>query len=470
MQKTLDLEKDRLGALLFRFSLPCVVAQLISSLYNIVDQIFIGNSSLGYYGNAATGVVFPIVIVANAFAWAFGDGIAAFLSICQGKKDSSKAAKAIGTGTLLTILAALGILLVSFVFANPILRFCGASDNTLEYAKTYLFIVGSFFPCYMLIAYLNSVIRADGSPIYAMITTGAGAILNVILDPIFIYVLNWGMEGAAWATVIGQLLSIVLTLIYFLRSKTFKLGIKDLIPDFKIFKEPLLLGISSFITEISIAVINLVANAVVVKYGNLSIYGQDIPISATSIETKVFTLVLNVVVGIVLGAQPIIGYNKGAGNIERIRKTYKIILLWSLGIGIVSTLLFELYPEGIIMLFGGSEEPLYMEYAKLVFRLFLATTILTCFIKMSSIFFQSCGEPLKATVSSLVRDLLFFIPSVLLLPFIAENNEAGSGIVAVLFAPMIADVLAFFIALVLTIRLFKKLKHYEKTSLEEIVD
>ena len=466
-KKTLDLGKDRIGSLLFRFSLPCVVAQLISSLYNIVDQIFIGNSSLGYYGNAATGVVFPLIVVANAFAWGFGDGVASFLSICQGKKDSSKAAKAVGTGIVLTIISALLIVLVSFIFANPILRFCGASDNTIEYAKTYLFIVGSFFPCYMLIAYLDSAIRADGSPTYAMIATAVGAIANMILDPIFIYVFNWGMEGAAWATVIGQLISICFIFAYFLRTKTFKLGIKDLIPDLKTFKEPLLLGISSFITEISIAIINLVANAVVVRYGNLSKYGQDIPISATSIETKVFTLVLNVVVGIVLGAQPIIGYNKGAGNIERIRKTYKIILLWSLGIGVVATLLFELYPEGIIMIFGGSDDALYMEYAKLVFRLFLATTILTCFIKMSSIFFQSCGEPLKATISSLVRDLLFFIPAVLILPFIAENNEAGTGIIALLFAPMIADVLAFFIALVLTIRLFKKLKHYEK-SLNQI--
>ncbi len=470
MQKSIDLGKDRIGKLLFTFSFPCVISQLISSLYNIIDQIFIGNSSLGYYGNAATGVVFPIIVIANAFAWGFGDGVASFLSICQGKNDSSKASKAIFTGSLLTILAGIAILLISFIFNEPILRFCGASDNTIEYAKTYLFIVGSFFPTYMLIAYLNGIIRVDGSPIYAMIATGVGAIANIILDPLFIYVFDWGMEGAAWATAIGQLLSIVLSLIYFIKLKTFKLYKEDLIPDLALFKEPCLLGISSFITQISVAIINLVGNAVVVKYGNLSIYGQDIPISATSIESKVSTLVLNVVVGIVLGAQPIIGYNKGAGNIDRIRKTYKIILLWSLGIGILSTLLFELYPEGIIMIFGGSNEPLYMEYAKLVFRLFLATTTLTCFIKMSSIFFQSCGEPIKATISSLLRDVLFFIPAVIILPLIAESNEPGSGVVALLYAPIIADSIAFLIAIFFTIKMFKELKSYEKNSVSKAID
>ncbi len=461
MQKSIDLGKDSIGKLLFKFSFPCVISQLISSLYNIVDQIFIGNSSLGYFGNAATGVVFPLIVIANAFAWGFGDGIASFLSICQGKNDSSKASKAILTGSLLTILSGLLIILFSFIFNEPILRFCGASDNTIEYAKTYLFIVGSFFPIYMLIAYLNGVIRVDGSPIFAMIATGVGAIANIILDPLLIYVFGWGMEGAAWATVIGQLLSIALSLIYFLKPKTFKFTKKDFIPDFALFKEPCLLGISSFITQISVAIINLVGNALVVKYGNLSIYGQDIPISATSIESKVSTLVLNITVGIVLGAQPIIGYNKGAGKIDRIRKTYKIILLWSLGIGILSTLIFELYPEGIIMIFGGSSEPLYMEYAKLVFRLFLATTTLTCFIKMSSIFFQSCGEPIKAMISSLLRDVLFFIPAVIILPIIAENNEPGTGIVALLYAPMIADTIASLITVFFTVKLFKELNNYE---------
>lgn len=454
-QKTLGQEK--IGKLLFRFSLPCVASLLISSFYNIVDQIFVGNSELGYLGNAATGVVFPILVVTQAFAWCFGDGCAAFLSICQGKKDMEKASKAIGTGILMTLVSALLIILVSLLFGKPILTFCGASENTLEMAWTYLVILCGFFPLYMLQNMMNGIIRSDGSPAYAMFSTGIGAILNLVLDPLFIFVCKWGIQGAAWATVIGQIVSFLVCAVYFFKPKTFRLKLSSFIPDFKVFKEPLLLGISSFITQISIVVVNLVGNATLVKYGNLSKYGQDIPISITSIETKVFTLVLNVVVGIVLGGQPIIGYNIGAGKIKRVRQTYKLVLIWTLIISSLATLLFELYPQGIVMLFGGQEDPLYMEYGKLVFRLFLATTILTCFIKMSSIFFQSLGKPIQATIASLARDILFFVPLVMIIPAITESRQAGSGIVSLLFAPMVSDFLGFFIALFFTMRVFKKL-------------
>lgn len=456
------LGTEKIGKLLFRFSLPCVISLLISSLYNLVDQIFVGNSSLGYLGNAATGVVYPIIVVTQAFAWGFGDGCAAFLAICQGKKETEKASKAMGTGISLTLISSLFIILFSLLFSDSILTFCGASEVTLPMARSYLWILAFFSPFNMLQNMLNSIIRSDGSPNFAMITTGVGAILNIILDPIFIYLCDWGIEGAAWATVIGQVVSFMLSVLYFIKPKTFHFTWKDFLPDFKNFKEPLLLGISSFITQLSIVVINLVGNTVIVKYGKLSIYGQDIPISTTSVETKVFSLVLNVVVGIALGSQPIVGYNMGAGKIKRIRKTYWLILIWTLAIGALSTLLFELYPEGILMLFGGKESELYIEYGKMVFRLFLATTILTCFIKMSSIFFQACGEPIKATISSLMRDILFFVPAVIILPMIAEKHQAGTGVVALLYAPMIADVLAFFIALGITIKLFKQLKKYDK--------
>lgn len=461
MQK--DLGKDKIGSLLFKFSLPCVASLLISSLYNIVDQIFIGNSSLSYVGNAATGVVFPIIVVTQAFAWCFGDGCTSYLSICQGKKEEEKAAKAIGTGAILTVISSLLIMLVSFLFADQILTFCGASENSLPLAKTYLYILAPFFPFYMLQNMLNGIIRSDGSPLYAMLSTATGAVLNLILDPLFIFVFDWGIEGAAWATVIGQVVSFIVCAVYFFKPKTFKLTLKSFIPSLSNFKEPFLLGVSSFITQLSIVVINLVANSIVVRYGNLSKYGQDIPISITSIETKVYTLVLNLVVGIVLGGQPIIGYNFGAGNIKRIRHTYSLILIWTIGLGFLATLLFEIYPDGVLAIFGSTDNSLYMEYGRLVFRLFLATTILNCFIKMSSIFFQSCGEPIMATVSSLARDILFFIPAVIILPLIAENNAAGTGIIALLYAPMIADILAFIICLFSTFRLFSKLKKYENS-------
>ena len=451
------LGEAKIGKLLFKFSIPCVISLLISSLYNIVDQIFVGNSSLGYLGNAATGVVFPIIVVTQAFAWCFGDGCAAFLSICQGKKDTEKASKAIGNGIFWTLVAGIVIIIISLCFSDQILWLCGASDKSIDLAKSYLFILAGFFPLYMLQNMMNGVIRSDGSPLYAMLSTGVGAILNIIFDPIFIYVLNWGIKGAAWATVIGQVVSFMIGAAYFFKSKTFKLKFSSFIPDVKTFRQPLMLGISSFITQISIAVITLVGNTVVKKYGGLSKYGEDIPIAVTSIESKVFTLVLNIVVGIVLGGQPIIGYNIGARKIDRVKHTYLLILIWTVAIGVLSTLLFEIYPEGVIKVFGGQDELLYMEYGKLCFRLFLATTTITCFIKMSSIFFQSCGKPIAATISSLMRDIAFFVPLVILIPYFVEKNNPGQGSVALLYAPMISDILAFIIALILTILLFKKI-------------
>ncbi len=468
MEENKSLGTEKLGKLLLKFSIPCVASLLISSLYNIVDQIFVGNSSLGYLGNAATGAVFPILVVTQAFAWCFGDGCAAFLSICQGRKEPEKANRAIGTGILLTLLSSLLIILISLVWSEPILRFCGASDNSLPLAKSYLTIVACFFPFYMLQNMTNGIIRSDGSPLYAMLSTGIGAILNIILDPIFIYVCDWGIEGAAWATVIGQVISFLVGIAYFSRSKTFRLNLKSFIPDMRGFKEPFMLGVSSFITQISIVVVNLVGNAMLVKYGNQSIYGQDIPIAITSIETKVFTVVLNVVVGIVLGGLPIIGYNIGAGKIKRVRHLYFLILMWTIGISFIATLLFEIWPDFIVGIFGAQDDPLYMEYGRLVFRLFLATTMLTCFIKMSSIFFQACGKAVKATIASLARDILFFVPAVIILPLISENMEAGSGIVALLYAPMIADTLAFFIALTFTFILFKELGKEDVTPIETV--
>ncbi len=468
MEENKSLGTEKLGKLLLKFSIPCVASLLISSLYNIVDQIFVGNSSLGYLGNAATGAVFPILVVTQAFAWCFGDGCAAFLSICQGRKEPEKANRAIGTGILLTLLSSLLIILISLVWSEPILRFCGASDNSLPLAKSYLTIVACFFPFYMLQNMTNGIIRSDGSPLYAMLSTGIGAILNIILDPIFIYVCDWGIEGAAWATVIGQVISFLVGIAYFSRSKTFRLNLKSFVPDMKGFREPFMLGVSSFITQISIVVVNLVGNAMLVKYGNQSIYGQDIPIAITSIETKVFTVVLNVVVGIVLGGLPIIGYNIGAGKIKRVRHLYFLILMWTIGISFIATLLFEIWPDFIVGIFGAQDDPLYMEYGRLVFRLFLATTMLTCFIKMSSIFFQACGKAVKATIASLARDILFFVPAVIILPMISEKRETGSGIVALLYAPMIADILAFFIALTFTFILFKELGKEDITPIETV--
>lgn len=457
------LGEEKISKLLVKFSIPCILSLLISALYNVVDQIFIGNSELGYLGNAATGVVFPLLIVTHAFAWCIGDGAAAYLSICQGKKDAEGAPKAIGTGITMTIIISVVLMVVFLSCQEPLLRLFGASHETIGMAMEYFTIVACFFPVYMFTNALNSVIRADGSPTYSMIATSVGAVVNIILDPVFIFGFGWGIKGAAWATVIGQTASFVLTLVYMFRTKSFKMTLRHLVPDFKQFGNAVQLGISSFITQMSIVAISLVCNMMLYKYGLISVYGPDIPISVISIETKVFTIVINIVVGIVLGAQPILGYNYGAGKHDRVRKTYKIVMLLTVAVGVISTLIFELCPDVVINLFGGGDE-LYMDFARKTFRIFLMLVTFTCAIKVSSVFFQAVGKPVKATVASLSRDIVCFIPLVIAIPGIFESMEAGSGITALLWASPVADLVAMIVTVILTLSFFKTLGKREAVS------
>lgn len=293
------LGTEKIEKLMLKFSIPCVLSLLVSALYNIVDQIFIGNSELSALGNAATGVVFPIFIIAQAFAWCFGDGCAAYLNICQGKQDTRSAHRAIGTGILVTLAAGIVLMAVFFPLKTRLLTLFGASENSIGMAVEYFNIILAFFPAYMLSNMMNAVIRADGSPAWSMASMAVGAVINIILDPVFIFGLHWGMKGAALATVIGQLISFAISFAYFFRTKTFKLTKKSFIPDFKAFSDALKLGASSFITQMTIVIISLVCNIMLAKYGAMSHYGVDIPIAIIGIESKVFTVVINLVVGIV---------------------------------------------------------------------------------------------------------------------------------------------------------------------------
>ncbi len=450
------LGTEKIPKLMLKFSIPCVLSLLVSALYNIVDQIFIGNSELGTLGNAATGVVFPIFIVSQAFAWCLGDGCAADLNIRQGRNDASSAHKTIGSGITVTLLASLVLLAVFFPVKKPMLTLFGASENSMPYASTYFDIVLTFFPAYMLMNMINSVIRADGSPAWAMISTISGAAVNIVLDGIFIFVCKWGMAGAAWATVIGQVISFILGAGYLaFGTKTFKLNFKSFLPDFKALAGALKLGMSSFITQMTIVVIAVVCNIMLAKYGASSEYGADIPIAIIAIENKVFTVVIGLVVGIALGCQPVIGYNIGAKNMARVKKTYLYILLCTTVIGVLFTILFEAAPRAVVGIFGspdpeqGIDPELYNEFAVKLFRIFLMGIIFTLIVKMSSIFFQAAGKPVFAVVASLVRDILCFVPLVCLLPL-------GMGIEGVLWAAPISDLIAFAVTAVLTVAYWRK--------------
>lgn len=453
------LGTEKIPRLMLKFSIPCVLSLLVSALYNIVDQIFVGNSELSTLGNAATGVVFPIFIIAQAFAWWIGDGIAAYMNIHQGRGDTSKIHSCVGTGILVTLLVSFILLAVFYPLKFSILTLFGASENSISYAVEYFNIILGFFPIYMLMNMINAVVRADGSPNLSMFSMLAGAIINIILDPVFIFACHWGMSGAAWATAIGQIVSFVISFIYLFRTKTFRLKLQSFIPKIKVFLEAIKLGLSSFITQMTIVIISLVCNIMLAKYGSMSHYGADIPIAVIGIESKVFTVVINIVVGIVLGCQPIIGYNIGANNMARVKKLYKSILLCTLCIGICATLLFELAPNAVVGMFGKPTNipnpDDYWDFAQKTFRIFLALVTFTCTIKMSSIFFQAVGKPVFAVVTSLIRDIICFIPLICILPIFM-------GVEGVLWAAPIADLIAILVNVSLTIAYFVKVNRMTK--------
>lgn len=455
------LGKEKISKLMVKFCIPCVLSLLVAALYNIVDQIFVGNSELSTLGNAATGVVFPIFIIAQGFAWYFGDGSAAYINIHQGKGDTGKIHKCVGTGMTLTVIVSVVLLAIFYPLKTQILTLFGASENSIGYAVEYFNIILGFFPIYMLSNMINAVVRADGSPSWSMLSMLAGAVVNIILDPIFIFACKWGMSGAAWATVIGQCVSFVISIVYLFRTKTFKLTLKSLIPDFKTYGEAFKLGLSSLITQMTIVVISLVCNIMLAKYGSMSKYGADIPIAVIGIESKVFTVVINIVVGIVLGCQPIIGYNMGARNFGRIKKLYRSILLCTVVVGAIATILFEAAPDAVVGMFGKPTNipnpDDYWEFARKTFRIFLALVIFTCTIKMSSIFFQAVGKPVFAVLTSLIRDIICFVPLICVLPIFY-------GVNGILASAPIADLLAMLVTAGLTVAFFIGIKKMEAKS------
>ena len=467
MESTTMLGQQPVKKLLLKFSVPCVMGLLIGALYNIVDQIFIGNSSLGYLGNAATGVSFPVICIANAFAWCIGDGAAAYLSICAGRQDSESSHKCVGTGLSSTFIISIVLAVVSLIFCEPMMRMFGASDATLPLAVSYFRIVAAFFPPYLMFNVMNSMIRADGSPTYAMVALLTGAVLNIILDPVCIFLLDWGIQGAAIATVTGQVISFILCAMYFRKPKSFHLHKSSFKIDFPMLRNLITMGGSTFIIQISIVIMTMLSNVMMFKYGALSPFGSDIPISVYSIQTKVFTIVISFAVGIALGAQPVLGYNYGAKKMDRVKEAYRLMAFYGVLIGLACTLLFVSAPQ-IVIRFFGSQNELYMDFAVTSFRISLSMLFVTCFIKMSSIFFQSIGKAGYAMIASLVRDSVCFVTFTIFLCRLFESAEPGKGIYGILFAAPLSDAIAGIVILVLTVKFFRHLPVSESCSNEEI--
>lgn len=446
------LENEKISKLVLKFSLPCIISLLVSALYNIVDQIFIGQG-VGYLGNAATNVVYPITVIVLGISLLIGDGAAAYLSLCLGQKEKDKSKKGIGNAVTLSIIISVIIFVLCFIFQGQLLKLFGMTDAIETYSKQYMFWIVIGLPFFLITNTLNSIIRADGNPKFAMITMLVGAVINLILDPVAIFLLNAGVRGAAIATVIGQVASAIMSLTYIRKMQSVKLEKKDFKLKKSTLREFLPLGISSLITQISICVVVVLYNNMLTKYGEISKYGAEIPLSALGIVMKVNAILINIAVGFGAGTQPIVGYNYGAKNYDRVKKTLYLISKLAIGITAIFFLIFQFCPQVVINIFG-SESALYNEFASKCFKIFLMLCVLNSMQVISGIFFQAIGKPVKSVAVSLVRQILFLVPAVIILANIM-------GIDGTLWAGPVADGLAFIVTITL---LIYELKGFEKTK------
>lgn len=457
MNSSKFLETEKMSKLIIKFSVPCILSLLVSALYNIVDQIFIGNSSVGALGNTATTIVFPLTVIALAFGLILGDGAAAYMSILLGKGEREKISKVVGTSIVVSLVCSLLFYAVCFPLLDNILDFFGAKTaESLSLAHEYGFIIVIGFPFYILTSTLNSIIRADNSPQIAMVSLVAGALFNVVFDAVMVVAWNMGLYGAALATILGQVVSFVISSLYLLKTKTFKLSLKSFIPDLKELGNVLKLGLSSFLTQISIVIISVVSMNILAQYGKNSKYGVNDPQAIVGVVMKVFTIVINIVVGIAAGAQPVIGYNYGAKKYDRVKQGYFIVLISSIAVALIATILFQTIPTQIVGMFGAntSNPETYFEFGEKTVRIYLMLIVFTCIQKVSSIFLQSISSPVKATVLSLIRDVIVFVPLTILLPI-------GFGIEGVLWAAPISDAIALVFTCILV---FLELRKLEKND------
>ena len=457
MEQENILGKEKIGKLIRKFSIPCIISMLVNSLYNIVDQIFIGQG-VGYLGNGATNVVFPLVMIGLSFSLMFGDGASAYLSLKLGEKKKKEAEIGIGNGILLSTIVSIIFCIATLIFLPQLLKLFGCTENLKSYALTYGSIIAIGLPFSMIGITLNSIIRADGSPKYSMVTMVAGAILNTILDPIFIFVLHKGVEGAAIATVISQILTFVLNIAYVKRFKTIKITKDCLKLRVNVCKKIATLGISSFITQMSIVCVMTAENNLLGKYGAESKFGAEIPITVLGIVMKINQILNSIIIGIAAGSQPILGYNYGAKKFDRVKQTLKIVLGSSVIISTIAFILFQTIPDKLILIFGSGDEN-YMEFACLAFRTYLLLCIFNGVQIPSGIFFQAIGKSTKSAILSLSRQIVILIPSMIILSHIF-------GIMGVLAAGPVADGLAFILAAIL---LVSEIKHLKNNGTEEVI-
>ncbi|MCD7830625.1 MAG: MATE family efflux transporter [Clostridiales bacterium] len=453
------LETEKVGTLIRKYSVPCIISLLVAALYNIVDQIFIANASyLGSYGNAANTVVFPLTVVALSLAVMIGDGCCAFVSISLGSNNKQNAHKSIGNAVVLCVLVSIILTAAYLVFQEPILTLFGGrvNDNTFALSKEYFFWITLGVPFYMFGQAMNPIIRSDGSPTFAMASTLVGAAFNIVFDPICIYIFKWGMMGAAIATITGQIITAILSVWYLFHMKAVKLERSSfgLFPG--LMKRFLPLGITSFLSQISLVISMAAVQNMCTKYGALDpVFGQEeyaqIPLAVLGIVMKFFQIVISIAVGLSAGCIPVVGYNIGAGRKDRAKSFFTHLLALEAIVGFVALLIVELFPRQLIGIFGAANESeYYTTFAIKCFRTYLCMMVLATVNKGTFIYLQSIGKALASTVISLVREIVFGVGFALLLPMFF-------GLDGLLYSFPAADILTFLIAAVVIRRTYREL-------------
>lgn len=453
------LATEKVGKLMRKYAIPCIISLLVGALYNIVDQIFIANATyLGSYGNAANTVVFPLTVIALAIAVMIGDGCCAFVSLSLGRKEPQDATRSVGNSVILTIVSSLILCAVYLIFSDQIITMFGGTVNaeTFAHSKEYFFYITLGIPFYMFGQAMNPIIRADGNPKFAMISTLAGAVANIILDPIMIFIFKWGMMGAAVATVIGQIITAVLAIWYLLHTKTIRLTKTDFSLKIDIVSRTLTLGVCSFLSQISLVAAMAAINNMIRKYGALdAIFGQEqfaqIPMAVVGIVMKFFQIVISIVVGMAAGCIPIVGYNMGAGHNERVKSLFSRLLTAEACVGAVAFIIVEFFPQQLINIFGAANESIYYtEFAVKAFRTYLCMVILACINKAAFIFLQAMGKAAASTMLSLIREIVFGVGLALLLPLFW-------GLDGVLYSMPVSDVLTFIVSVIVILMTYRQL-------------
>ena len=453
------LASEKIGSLMKKYAIPCIISLLVGALYNIVDQIFIANADyLGSYGNAANTVVFPLTVIALAIAVMIGDGCCAFVSLSLGKKKEEDAGLSMGNSVILTIVSSLVLCAVYLIFSDQIIAMFGGTVNaeTFKYSKEYFFYISLGIPIYMFGQAMNPVIRADGNPKFAMVSTLAGAVANIILDPIMIFIFRWGMMGAAVATVIGQIITALLSIWYLMHTKTIRLTKKHFVLKRRIMTSTLTLGVCSFLSQISLVAAMAAINNMIRKYGAMdAIFGQEqyaqIPMAVVGIVMKFFQIVISIVVGMAAGCIPIVGFNMGAGLNERVKKLFTKLLIYEACVGAVAFVIVEFFPTQLIAIFGAANESVYYtEFAVKAFRIYLCMVVFACINKAAFIFLQAMGKAAASTMLSMVREIVFGVGLALILP-------RFFGLDGVLYSMPVSDVLTLILSAIVIVFTYKEL-------------